>query len=328
MADASLRAAELDLRGYDLSRLNLEKLCFRRVRFGTHPLESGGPDPAALAYTRFRQATFVNCDFSNADLTGTDLRGCRLEHCDLRFVRFRRTQLGDATFSDCDCYRATFAETTIMSKLRLERVSLDSANLDGALGLEWGQFAECGASAALVQESGADRYRSFLERTRRERLDSFSVEQAIECRLADAARVHRHLSGMWTTRGQYGYAGSAYARSRRLECAATRSPTRKLWLWSARLLCGFGVALWPVIFWLAVVALLPGFLYAIFGGVSGAHDLMDHLLFSASSLTASTPARLSTASSLVEWVRVAQTFAGVALLGLFGFVLANKIRNS
>jgi hypothetical protein len=46
--------------------------------------------------------------------------------------------------------------------------------------------------------------------------------------------------------------------------------------------------------------------------------------FSAGRLTASTPERLSAATTLVEWIGVAQTFLGIALLGLFGFVLGTS----
>ena len=51
------------------------------------------------------------------------------------------------------------------------------------------------------------------------------------------------------------------------------------------------------------------------------------VLFSFQQLTASVH-RLQPANSIVELVGAAQVFVGVALLGLFGFTLANRLRNS
>jgi hypothetical protein len=80
--------------------------------------------------------------------------------------------------------------------------------------------------------------------------------------------------------------------------------------------------------WLVLVALVPGVLYAAFGGVSGVHDLGDGLLFSATQLTDLTPVHMDSSSHLVDLLTTAQRPAGVTLLGLFGFVLGNRIRSS
>ncbi|HEY4451791.1 MAG TPA: pentapeptide repeat-containing protein [Solirubrobacteraceae bacterium] len=121
-------------------------------------------------------------------------------------------------------------------------------------------------------------------------------------------------------------------------------------LWIADVLCSFGESLLRVLLWLAAVAFGPGIVYALFGGVSqlksgervgiegggflltqtarATRALGDCLLFSVSALTNSVPTHLRASNRLVETVGVAQTFAGIALLGLLGFVLGNKLRNS
>lgn len=96
----------------------------------------------------------------------------------------------------------------------------------------------------------------------------------------------------------------------------------------ADLVCEFGQNLTRVIAALGVVTVLPGVLFAIAGGVTGAHDIWDTLLFSAARMTAATPGGLQPANALVEWIGVAQGFLGIALLGLFGFVLGNTLRQS
>ena len=327
---AETAGEELDLSGYDLSGENLSgrEVRLSNVVFGRH----NGPPPAILVGTDFRYSTLEHCFFAHADLTDAYLRCCQISRCDFRYARFCRTTIGDATFLLCDFYRASVQENTVMRGTVFELVSL-TESLDGATGLHWSSFAGNARRPALVTESETD-YRDFLERTKVDRPVTYSVEQALEDRLDDAARTYRQLCGLWTSRAQFSDAGEAYAHSRRLERQAAGPRGHKfrpffwLWLWVADALCGFGERLGRIALWVVVVALLPGVAYWLFGGVDGAHGIGDGLLFSASQLTASTPARLTPATQVVDWIRVLQTLAGIALLGLFGFVLGNKIRNA
>ena len=97
------------------------------------------------------------------------------------------------------------------------------------------------------------------------------------------------------------------------------------------MLCKFGESLPRVFPWIALLIAVPALGYWISGGIQldggGDADVWDCLLFSAGRLAASTPERLS-ATVAVEWIGVAQTFLGIALLGLLGFVLGNKLRSS
>lgn len=328
---ASATGEQLDLSGYDLSGVDLggKEVIWTDVVFGRHH----GPPPAILNGTIFRRSTLEHCFLAHADLTGADFRDCRLRRCDFRYATFCRTTLGDAHILLCDFYRASVEEGTVMLNTVFELVSLGP--LDGAIGLRWTSFAGKGRRSALVAESESD-YRDFLKWTSADRLETYPIDKALEDRLDDAAVSYRDLCGFWTARGQFRDAGQAYAHSRRLERQAAGPryqgrpfrPLTWLWLWFADLLCGFGDRLGRVIPWLAVVALLPGVIYWLVGGVHGGNGITDDLLFSASQVTASTPPRLTSSNALVDWVRVVQTLAGVALLGLFGFVLGNKIRNS
>jgi uncharacterized protein YjbI with pentapeptide repeats len=59
-----------------------------------------------------------------------------------------------------------------------------------------------------------------------------------------------------------------------------------------------------------------------------AAGLGDCLLFSLGALTTSVPSRLHPTSGLAEAMASTETFIGISLIGLFGFVLANRLRNS
>ncbi len=332
-ARANRAGVLLNLSGYNLTEIDLkdENLKLTDVVFGWH----GGPKPAELRGARFRECILEHCFFADTDLTKADFRKCTALRCDFRYATFRHTTLQEAKLVLCDMYRASIQDGTVMLKTKFELVSL-TGTLGGATGLRWSSFAHEKPRPPLVPESERE-YREFLRWTKQDRLEAYSIDDALADRLDDAARNYRDLSGLWTERGQFSDAGKAYARSRRLErqSAGPRfkgKPFRPLFwagLWFADLLCGFGESLVKIVVWLLVVALLPGIVYAIIGNVvQGSGGFWDDLLFSASQLTASTPMRLSSSAQVVEWIRVLQTLTGVAVLGLFGFVLGNKIRNS
>jgi uncharacterized protein YjbI with pentapeptide repeats len=324
----------LDLCGYDLSGMDLRGQSFHDVIFGRR---YGATPPADLRRTLFStdKTTFEHCDFTEAELDRTDFRGATLVDCDFRYAVFNRTQLAEATVRRSDFYRAMFDKGTVMARSTLEQVSLDSASLDGMTAIDW-ETLDPDEGPLLAQEGAERDYREFLETTVRDRPTQDDVEQAVARRFRDAARVYRSLSGVFMTHGRYRDAGLAYARSRRLERRAERMEHRRrlvpsfqwVWLWFADLLCGFGESLGRVAAWLAVVAVMPGLVYWSAGGVEGAAGVLDHLLFSLSQLRATTPEGMSESNAVVEWIGVSQTLLGVALLGVFGFILANKIRNS
>jgi hypothetical protein len=321
----------LNLSGYDLSGVDLKGVTLADVIFGWH----NGPTPAKLRGALFRESTLNHCFFADTDLTKADFRDCKACKCDFRYAIFCGTTLQEATLLLCDMYRADIKDGTVMLNTIFELVSLPGT-LNGATGLRWSSFAAKGRRPALAPESEQE-YREFLQWTSEDRLEKYSITAALKDRLEDAARNYRDLCGYWTERGQFRDAGNAYVHSRRLERQAAGPifkgkkfrPLAWTGLWFADLLCGFGESVSKIAAWVLLVALLPGFVYAIGGNVvHGGSGLGDDLLYSVGQLTASTPARLSATSHFVEWVRVVQTLAGVAVLGLFGFVVGNKIRNS
>lgn len=105
-------------------------------------------------------------------------------------------------------------------------------------------------------------------------------------------------------------------------------PLKWAGLWLADLVCRFGQSLSRVFGTLVVVAVLPGLAYTLFHGVDGSRSVWDDLLFSACRLSAYTPSSLTPATKLTEWVGVFQSSLGVALIGLFGYVLGKVLRES
>jgi hypothetical protein len=158
-------------------------------------------------------------------------------------------------------------------------------------------------------------------------------------RLRRAATIYRRLSGMWSDRGEYGYAGWAYVRARRLEREALRPGGAHGWhragQWAFLVLAdatsGFGERVRRVAITALLLVVVPGVVYAATGAIEDGgrttHDLGDGLLFSLGQVTTTAPDRFS-APPGVELAGAVQTLVGIVLLGLLGFVLGNRIRSS
>lgn len=296
----------------------------------------GPADGAAAAELRgadFSHCTLEDCVFTEVDLDHVSFKEATVIDCDFRYATFRRARLTGATFRRCDFYRANFRDGTELQRARFELISPPD-NYEGVTGLRWETFAG-EDSPALVGESRAD-YERFLERTEGERSEDRSIEKAMRERYVEAADAYLTLSAFWDGRGPYEDAAKAYARSKRL-LRRSVSPwsrdtdtdlPRWLWLWFSDLACGFGDGLWRVALTLACVAVLPALLFWALGDVRGCHGIGDDLLYSVAHLTPDDAGGMAPADRGAEIIGFAQMVAGIALLGLFGFVLGNRIRRS
>jgi hypothetical protein len=123
---------------------------------------------------------------------------------------------------------------------------------------------------------------------------------------------------------------------------------RWLFLWIGAVIADFGNSLQRVLVCLLIVAFAPGIGFRLFGGVDSEKvvsyrldqtthiqtrrtvenvcGLGDCLLFSVGRLTTTNPDRLKPTTRSAELIDELQPILGVALLGLFGFVLGNKLR--
>jgi hypothetical protein len=320
---------EIDLRGYGLSGLQLGGRVWRRLVFG----RNHDSEQAVLENVSFERGTLEWCELVGVDLDHVSFEACRISDCDLRYATFRRVRMADVTLERCDLYRANMLHGTELQRARFRLISPPDV-YDGVTGLRWSSF--CGSETPAVIAESATEYASFLERTRQERQFDRPLDVALRERLENAAESFRTLSAYWDARGQFEDGGRAYSHSQRLLRQSAGpfysgrpfDPVRWLGLWTADLVCGFGESLPRIFAALAVVALLPGMLLGLLGGASGGHGLGDDLIFSVAHLTTTQVARIHASSRAVEAIGLVQSIMGIALLGLFGFVLGNKIRRS
>jgi hypothetical protein len=211
----------------------------------------------------------------------------------------------------------------------------------------------------LIQED-RNEYRQLLVSTRG---TTTKRESSLDRRYAEAAEVWRMMSSVLTTRGGYGDAGWAYVWAKRRE-RQDANPLRKRYLtrtdtyvWQlerrpkqiahslgkyvllllADALCGFGNAFGRILVWIGGVTVLFACLLAFGGGLDVQEHVHQHTHppgatffqsweFATGQLATSPPKGFMLTATGWEVGAAIETLFGVALVGLFGFVVANRIR--
>jgi Pentapeptide repeats (8 copies) len=262
-------------------------------------------------------------DLEGADLTGARLQNARLEAADLsRAVAIRHISLTGAWFD----------------RTRLRREQLDEAvaeELEGEfdearqvyLGLKQ-NFDGLGdydaASWAYVRERRMERAMHAPWRVRR----YFRRVRDIEWEIRRA----RHAPG-----------GRHYLRRGRslLRLWSVYGAHTATWLadWLIDAVCMFGESFSRVLLTLVLLFSLFALGYGLTGGVvrecavvgcepNPTYQLGDVALFSLGAMTTMEPAGLSPANGLVQVAARLEALLAIALTGLLGFVLGNRIRRS
>jgi len=337
---------QYDFTSTDFSGLNLTNVVFSD--FHAH-------QTIDLSNANFQNCTIQNAKFSGAKFCKTTFRGSNLNWCDFRYANFEQCTFQATRLFGCDFYRTEFIGNNIFEDANLEGVSLYLANLEGA-GIRRGNLGH-----RILQEDKTlfrEYHRHYAH------ISPADIQQHIDKCFQEASVVYRALMGTWTSKGLLEDASWAYVKLKRME-TLTFAPWRSWKIYSqdhdkdlkgAHLffsrvrivfkylpkyvsnlfidaLCGFGESIGKVVTTFLFLFLVCGLYYRVSQGVVDKNggvivSLADNLLFSLGNLVSVSFDRLLPANSQTEFVMAFQSIVGIMLVGLLGFILGNKIRNS
>jgi len=339
-----------NLAGWDLSSINLHGLTLRNIVFSNFHENKF----TNLSNAIFRGCTFEDVKFSGATLFRTDFRDCKFKWCDFRYIRCSQSTFQDSHFYGCDFYRANFEDYSLFEGTKMVGVSLFMANLQGA-GLRRDNLGD-----KLLQEDKKlfeEFHHHFLN------VSEKSIIDYLAKRHDEAMKIYRNLTGLWTSQGFFQDASWAYVKSKRNEkltysprfssrvyktISGETSASKKILssflvalryfpkfvlYWIIDLICGFGESLGRLIASILVLLLGSAFVYWSLGSLKSLDGtvyigFLDYLIFSIGNLTATDFGRFIASSKLTEVLIAIQALLGISMVGLLGFILGNKIRNS
>ncbi|HVK10771.1 MAG TPA: pentapeptide repeat-containing protein [Gemmataceae bacterium] len=284
---------------------------------------------AVLTRADLRGATLKEANLRAADLTRADLHGAVLGQSDLagaclRGVDLQGAELGSSSFAGADLTdtrleRVDLSQCTItgvrLGGARLDRTRLRRDQLGGALGEETaGRFEEARLAYLALE-------RNFGELGDPEAAAwAFGRKRRMEKRLA-----WERGAAAWAA-GSYGSAAAGFGKY--------ASDQAVEWL------CDYGESVTRVLLAMFAVILLFTVVYGACDGVvrttqtpagpvtEPTRNPVDWVVFSMSAMspTAKQPAGLLPRTAWVQLMASIQTFLGIALAGLVGFVFGNTAR--
>ncbi len=358
MRGAVLRGARIEAARFtaaDLIGADFAAVAASEAKFQDAMLEDARFNGAVLRFADFEGALLDNAEFS-----GTDLWGARFGRAEAANASFRGARAAEANFEAADLNGADF-EGADLKKANFHGAKLRGANLRGAT-LTGANLESCDLTDAIlprvnlsvcnlrhIRIAGA-----WLETTRMgfEQLGGMVGEQAAG-HWEDARQAYLTLERNFRSLGVPEAASLSYRAARRMG----RREARRLALaalrerrWHEALpeavrftadafaewLCDYGESL-PRVGRAYLVALVA---FAAFYGVTGSllhgegararpdRSIIDLLGFSFLNMaTSNTPdIGMRPASHFVYFVTSLQYIVGVVMIGLFGYVLGNRIR--
>jgi uncharacterized protein YjbI with pentapeptide repeats len=362
LGKADLRGAILEganLSGADLAGTRLAASALGGANFQGAMLEEADLRGASARFTNFEGAVLEHADLRRADCWGASFCGAELGEADLR-----KAVLQEANFRRADCSQADLRGAQL-GNADLGEAKLVGADLRGSAcagarfagavlrraRLEGLDLSSC--DVAHVHLSGA-----WLERTRFGRGQlGVALGEELEADHEEARKGYLTLERAFEDLGDHDAASWAYRRRRRMQKrvalehahAARRARDWKAVLRSYTVyasdqavewLCDYGESVSRVLAALLVLYLLFTVTYGVTGSVVRLVETphgparvvtrngMDLAIFSLMALsTSGSPAvGLEPRDETVHLLTAVEATLGIALTGLLGFVLGNRIR--
>lgn len=326
LCGANLQGANLkgaSLRDADMAHANLEACDLTSADLQGAHLGGANLQKSNLEGTKFQKADLSNADLRDANLLGTDFRYAHLWNVDLRDVFLDGTDFQGATLFEANL-RGAYLIDVYLSETRLAGSKLERVDL-----------SRCGLTHIYIGDA-------WLEKTnlRYWQLDgAIGEERAKEYR--EAKRGYRVLKQNFESLGDYDAASWAYRKERRMEKLEARQTFKLGKYWSDQLvewICDYGESVPRVFRSLFVVYVLFTLIYGLTWSVMQVNyasdaiileptrNLIDLAIFSLGAMTTMDPVGLESRTPWVQFLAGLEALIGIALTGLLGFVVGNRIR--
>ena len=345
---------EADFSAADLSGAGFSKVAGGQARFEEAMLEDAGFEGATLRFATFRRALLDGARFADADLWGADFTGADADYTVFRGARLDEAKLSDVNLTHADFEGASLKKVKLdgsrLSGANLNGVRLDGADLSGAdlSGTSLVRLDLLSCTLTHARFAGA-----WLDGTRMrpEQLGgAVGEERAHEFEAAQES--YRALERNFKSIGSHEAASWAYKRGRHmgrrhagaqakaaLRARDGRGFAQHAYRWAAdrfvEWLCDYGESLSRIARTFALGILAFAALYGLAGGLllerfdnAPTYNPIDLISYSALNMLTANPPEIGIkpVGRVTNLLVGIQGATGIVLMGLFGYVLGNRLR--
>ena len=346
---------EADLSEADLSGADFTGIVAGQIRLREAMLEDARFNGAAMRFADLSRALLDGADFSGADLWGADFTGADADDTTFRGARLDEAKLRDANLTGADFEGASLTRAQLTGS-RLRGATFTGAKLDGAdfSGADLSDTNLVRLNLATCTLRHARFAGAWLNGTR------MSVEQlggAVGEEVAGAYEAaqasYLALEQNWRSIGNSDAASWAYKRGRRMGRFHAGAQARSAWTardgrdflghgyrWVAdrfvEWLCDYGESLSRIARAFFMLIVVFAALYGLTSGMivtegtapGPTHNPLDLLSYSSLNMMTANPPEigLKPTGRVTNLLVGIQGAVGIILMGLFGFVLGNRLR--
>lgn len=344
---------EADFGKADLSGARFVGVAGGQADFTEAMLEDASFRDASLRFARLPRSLLDGADFSGADLWGADFTGADADYTTFRGARLDEVTLSDTNLTHADFEGASLTKARLVGS-RLRNAKLTGAKLDGA-DLSGADLA--GATLVRLDLTscalrGARFAGAWLNGTR---FRAAQIGEAVGEEIAgdyEAAKAsYLALEQNFESIGSRDEAGWAYRRRRRMGRLHAGALFRASWRdrdrrgllrhgyrWIAdrfvEWLCDYGESLSRLFRAFAILIAVFAGLFGLTGGLipegtsAATYNALDLLSYSALNMMTANPPEIGIkpVGRVTNLLVGVQGGTGIVLMGLFGFVLGNRLR--
>lgn len=363
---ADLDLSDIDLDNVNFRHCEITNVDFARENQKDRSIRNAKFNGAKLDHVSFCKAHLIECDFDKyfekdaegqiisekstnlefVTFKGAKLKSCRFRQTEIDCADFRYATNIDCTFQNAiikqsDFYRAIFKGIVVFRDSKFENCSFNYMYFEGTC------FRKENLLDHKIIQEDIEKFRKFLNQWNRTNLlgniSNWDKEEFLRKSSDEAANIYRQFSGLWQSKGFLTDANWAYEKARKMERknlirilkekkSGKKSITTLVDIfsnWLVDVCFGYGQKLYKIIFTYILVIVFFGFIYSSFN-----KNYSYSFLVSFKNMVAMAGDDIkiighnSLEMQLLEIFSIIQTAVGVLITGIFGFILANKIRNS
>lgn len=346
---------EADLSEADLSGADFSGIVAGQVRLSEAMLEDARFTGAAMRFADLSRALLDGADFGGADLWGADFSGADADDTVFRKARLDETKLVDANLTQADFEGASLTRAQLTGS-RLRGANFSGAKLDGTdfSGADLSDTNLVRLNLATCKLRHARFAGAWLNGTRMsvEQLGGAVGEEA-DGAYEIAQASYLALEQNWKSIGSHDAASWAYKRGRRMGRFHAGTQARASWTgrdgmgvlrhgyrWIAdrfvEWLCDYGESLSRIARAFALLIVVFAAFYGLTSGMiiiegtdaGPTHNPIDLLSYSALNMMTANPPEigLKPVGRVTNLLVGLEGAVGIILMGLFGFVLGNRLR--
>lgn len=294
-------------------------------------------------YNKILEPTITKVTFAESKMNKCRFRNSIINWSDFRYGEITNTTFENAKIDFCDFYRTHFHKINIFKKAQISNSSLNYTLFEGTI------IRKENIVSGIILQENKDNYRKFLVEWKENgpgirkinvkgQWEPESLEMELNEMHEHAENIYRNLNGNWVSNGFLSDANWAYVKAKKKERKRLKNKLNNansiktkikirikiIGNYFCDIAFGYGESISKIIG--TYVALIITF-GLIIHFLESNNSIIVSLIKSLLNMVAQTDSKITDVPLEITILNIVQSSIGILLTGIFGFIIANRIRH-